>query len=654
MRRKTPIESLLADTEVINEIEGRVVADEGALPRAEAFRIKPETIRRAVAERAVVAFETRPFTEAIVRQFGRPSLLVRNDTFEVPASGTWRARLLPNKSKLDRAIRSVGRVELSNHPDFDWVGTAWVIAENVVVTNRHVAMEFARRAGNGFAFARNPFGQTVGARVDFREEHQQSAAAFEVRVNKIIHVEKVGEADPDLALMELRSAQPLPPPVLLSRGEGRDGQLIAVIGYPARDDRNGADAMQQVFGDIFEVKRLAPGMIIESEAEPNVFTHDCSTLGGNSGSLVYDIEAGEALGLHFAGQFRQANFAVRAGVLLRTLRRLRIAVPVPGPSAPPAGDEPEAAEGPTAASLDGREGYQEDFLGTSAAHKVPLPKLSAANRQKVAPIIGKPSEHVLKYTHFSLVMNKARRMAMYTVANVDGTQLRHIPRGTDRWFFDPRVRRTQQVGDELYRNNDLDRGHLVRRLDPVWGGEAEEANEDTFFFTNATPQHKDLNQRTWNDLEEYILDNAGAHRLRVSVFTGPVFRDDDRVYRNVQLPQQFWKVVVMVTGGDTAAERKLSATAYLLSQTHLLSDIEAAGFTFGQFRTFQVPVKRIEELTGLDFGRLRNFDPFRPEERRRREARIASGEEVNRRGERLKPEEGFGFRQLDSLADIVL
>ena len=53
------------------------------------------------------------------------------------------------------------------------------------------------------------------------------------------------------------------------------------------------------------------------------------------------------------------------------------------------------------------------------------------------------------------------------------------------------------------------RGHLVRRLDPMWGTRWKEASEDTFHFTNAAPQHKNLNQRTWQNLEDYIATKRG-------------------------------------------------------------------------------------------------------------------------------------------------
>ena len=61
---------------------------------------------------------------------------------------------------------------------------------------------------------------------------------------------------------------------------------------------------------------------------------------------------------------------------------------------------------------------------------------------------------------------------------------------------DPRLAADAQVGNELYRANRLDRGHLARRADLLWGStsEAKKANTDSFFYTNITPQMDDFNQ----------------------------------------------------------------------------------------------------------------------------------------------------------------
>jgi len=60
-------------------------------------------------------------------------------------------------------------------------------------------------------------------------------------------------------------------------------------------------------------------------------------------------------------------------------------------------------------------------------------------------------------------------------------------------------------------------------------------------------------------------------------------------------------------------DRTLSATAYLLSQEALIQGIEEE-FAFGEYKTFQVPIRRIEALTGLSFHNLSDYDPLAGDE----------------------------------------
>lgn len=170
--------------------------------------------------------------------------------------------------------------------------------------------------------------------------------------------------------------------------------------------------------------------------------------------------------------------------------------------------------------------------------------------------------------------------------------------------------RDLQTGNQLYKGNPLDRGHLVRRLDPAWGDDHEEALSalaDTFHYTNSAPQHHDFNagELLWLGLEKYVLANADAHELRVTVFCGPVLDDEDREYNGVLIPRQYWKVLVV-----RHPEGGLSSTAYLLSQEKLVGGLEAApdGWVYGQHMSFQKRVATIESSTDLDFGALRDVD----------------------------------------------
>jgi hypothetical protein len=90
--------------------------------------------------------------------------------------------------------------------------------------------------------------------------------------------------------------------------EARD---VYVVGYPAWDGfRNDPEPMRKIFSNIFDVKRLQPGKITALEAETKGFMHDCSTLGGNSGSCVIDLETNQVVGLHYGGKYREGNHAV--------------------------------------------------------------------------------------------------------------------------------------------------------------------------------------------------------------------------------------------------------------------------------------------------------------------------------------------------------
>jgi endonuclease G, mitochondrial len=559
-----------------------------------------------------------PSLEAIILRMGRPVLLVRNDDVDLDALGTdtWRARLEPAQDNLRAAIRSVGRIELDRNPQFDWVGTGWVVADDVIVTNRHVAEIFAHRVGEQFRFRTSFLGQ-MEARLDFREEHEDESAA-EFRIVDVLHIED--DAGPDMAFLRLDwasdAADVRRPPIQLAT-DLEPGSGVAVIGYPAKDTRTRIhEDMDRIFGDIYDVKRLAPGEVAELIDQGRFLTHDCTTLGGNSGSVVLDLESGAATALHFAGREEVRNYAVSAPVVRARLEQVLTSAAVPGVTITPQPPDPFAARAP----LEGRQGYDRDFLAATVDH----PSLSEVLADAVAPVAGN-ADGILNYTNFSIRMHRHRRLAMYTAVNIDGAKARNVRRGRDRWALDPRLQAGFQIGNELYARNKLDRGHLVRRLDPAWGdtlGEAETAVEDTFYYTNCSPQHEVLNQQLWLGLEDYILGNAHVHDLRVSVFSGPVFRDDDRRYREFLIPEDFWKVVAMVNDDNG----QLSVTGYLLSQRDFMDDLE---FTFGPYMTYQIPVARIEEQTGLDFGTLKQFDPI---------------------GEL----ETFGVRPLSALADIRL
>jgi endonuclease G len=245
-----------------------------------------------------------------------------------------------------------------------------------------------------------------------------------------------------------------------------------------------------------------------------------------------------------------------------------------------------------------RRGYDAGFLGVA----VPEPGLSTA---LVRDAVNFGRGRTIPYTHFTVCLSAKRRMARYVAWNIDGTRMVVLPR---RGFaVDPRIDAKHQLGDEFYIDNRIDRGHLARRADLCWGvlPEAQQANRDSFYFTNIAPQHERYNQSArkglWGGLENLVLEQADLKDIKLSVQGGPVFGDNDIPYRGALVPRAYWKMIAYV-GSDT----RLRCAAFILSQENLLNDLES--LELDPFRIFQVSLAELALRTMLDFSVLEAAD----------------------------------------------
>ena len=576
--------------------------------------------------------------EAIVRRVGRPPLIVRNDAVELeelPDFPTGTDALIKGA---ERTVRSVGRVEFVNHA-MAWGGTGWVIHEEgdsarIVATNRHVAKVVAQRGLDGSGvFLRAPFtGLPYGAELDFKEEVDSNPGdAAPVRVTAITYL--ADDAAPDVALLRIEG-DGLPSALPLADAGAEAEQLVAIIGYPAYDSRNDASDQARYFRDLYEIKRFAPGRVMQALGDGRALTHDCTSLGGNSGSPLIGLDDGRVVGLHYAGQYGIANSAVGADTLRRLIDGERPALS----AGFEASRERQASVRTESASdgvhrpdfFDGRIGYDADFLGGGLV--APWPGVPAA----LEPGLAHPSDEdparpfELRYTHFGVKYHLARRQPLITAVNIDGEHPVRIKREGDKWFRDERIPLEAQLTREDYGDPEIDRGHMVRREDPNWDPDASGpsdvtprarlANDDTFHYTNSALQHSRMNQgkQLWQGLENYILDSARTEGFKACVFTGPILRNDDPMLAaGLPVPQEFWKLVAMPAATDGAGPR-LHATAYLLSQGELIRDLlqkrsrveGLEGFVLGAYRTFQIAIADLAEATGMDLAAYVPFDPL--------------------------------------------
>ena len=617
--------------------------------------------------------------ESIIMRRRRPVLAIKNGAavleFKDKADVTlWKSRLDSAAPVLGTAIPSVGRIELTGNPDFSWVGTGGLVDPRFRVTNRHVAEEFARSDGEGFVMQPGPDGPMVASIDMLQEIGRDEKQVFEVKGVSYI------EPRPglDLAFLEVEQIDgQVATPIRLSAAAPTKNPQVATIGYPAFDSRiPEPDLMKQIYGEIFDKKRLAPGAITEVD-DDRIF-HNCTTLGGNSGSVVVDLTSGEALGLHFSGSFLRTNFAVRAdrvkerldALLAGTLRGKREVPSRSRPSRRPASTTSVATAAPVAASRMG---------GNATSITIPLivtvslggaaSPASVSARARTRPAAAgqddgddtgdpveteakaKPEDYtdrkgyvatflgdefavalpaivkgkadiltwgngkeVLPYEHFSVVMNKKRRQCFFSACNIDGARSKSSKRTA--WRFDPRIPETMQIMKECYGSTPkFSRGHMTRREDPAWGSTAaviQRGADDSMHVTNVTPQMQSFNAPIWLGLEDFALQHAREDDQKISVFTGPYFTKNDPTMFGVRIPVKFWKVIAFVH--DETGE--LCATGYEMSQE---DNLEPPEFVFGDFVSphlnisTQVPISTIEARAGISFGGLADVDPLSTE-----------------------------------------
>ena len=249
----------------------------------------------------------------IVIRLLRPVPLSRNgDLDDLPNQGAghnlYPPELKDQWSAFRRLIQpllySVGRVETGTGKH---IGTGFLVGPQLLATNRHVL--------DMLSFGSEEL-QPGQAQVCFQGEARTSKVAPGATVG----IEGVAAVHPilDLALLRL-PPQDRPCVVLSPDAPPAEGRRIAAIGYPARDEDRNPLFMNAIFGGVFGVKRAALGEVLDGTGAPNIF-HDCSTLGGNSGSPLFCLETARVVGVHRSGFFMYRNEGVDAPSLKRLIR----------------------------------------------------------------------------------------------------------------------------------------------------------------------------------------------------------------------------------------------------------------------------------------------------------------------------------------------
>lgn len=282
--------------------------------------------------------EQRATLEALVRLTGRPAIRVRRDGSEIqdPRLESWAGVLVGTRHKWWPLTAAVGRIDVLM-PDGRWVhaGTGFVMADGQIMTNRHVIDTFVD--GLPSAPGDQNFLELRKASIIFDPEAEDETTRYELtgivtagksRIGKFVDL---GKLDMAVVAMNPDNGHGAPPPPIDTRIVSMTDTTLTDIllsGYPA--EPTGAagpasdsedflafwDRLEELYGEEYGKQFLSPGKIMERPGAVSgddnnwTFTHDATTLAGNSGSAIISLHgAMQFCGLHFGGSTLSQNFA---------------------------------------------------------------------------------------------------------------------------------------------------------------------------------------------------------------------------------------------------------------------------------------------------------------------------------------------------------
>jgi len=234
----------------------------------------------------------------------RPALLYRNGQIDdLPVNNEYAAELRQRwadfRPRGAALAFSVGRIDSISGQH---LGTGFLVAPDQIVTNHHVL--------EALSYGTMTLERGQGE-IYFEAQWEPADQNGPVAITRVIK----DQPFLDIALLEIDAAASAGRQVLAFDDHNpAEGDDVAVVGYPMKDiDRRNPRFTEMLFEGKYDVKRAAPGEIVRTSGQ--IAFHDCSTLGGNSGSPVVSLDTAKVVGLHRSGTFMYRNEAVQVSDL---------------------------------------------------------------------------------------------------------------------------------------------------------------------------------------------------------------------------------------------------------------------------------------------------------------------------------------------------
>ena len=191
-------------------------------------------------------------------------------------------------------------------------------------------------------------------------------------------------------------------------------------------------------------------------------------------------------------------------------------------------------------------------------------------------------KHKYYKSTFDLTLNYPTRVEYWLTRKMISCSS-HIPRPID-FKEDPQIGKTNNL-DISYAKSGYDRGHNF----PAYDGSCDQTGmNESFYYSNMTPQSPGLNRGAWKSLEEDIR-NESTLNDSIYVITGSIQGISTKLiggkgYPQIAVPASCWKAYLIKKTGKKVA--------YLFPN----SKVDAK-----DIKKYKIDIKKLEQLVGKLF-----------------------------------------------------
>lgn len=219
----------------------------------------------------------------------------------------------------------------------------------------------------------------------------------------------------------------------------------------------------------------------------------------------------------------------------------------------------------------------------------PTPKSSFQKEKSMAEVTGtalelpalSPGDHPIVKKGFTLLYSEKNEEPEWVAYELSKRNFEKKAKRSDKFEPDPAIA-TGTATNEDYRRSGYDRGHLAPAADMSFDAEAL---QESFLFSNITPQRPKFNRGIWKKLEEDTR-KWGEQYGTLYITTGPILSQiEERIGPDkVAVPARFFKTMLLY------AKNRYWAIGFIIPNRETAKPVSA----------FAVPVDSVEKATGLD------------------------------------------------------